>query len=455
MTSKRKKTIEYNCFQSYSLLILHLETFCLSTNLKLMKTKTNFRWAILSLLFMATTILYIDRSALGILAPDLQKSIGWTEQQYGIINSVFMIAYAVCFLFMGKIIDNIGTRKGYLISIIIWAIATLGHALARSWVGFAVARFSLAVGQSGNFPSAIKAVAEWFPKKDRALAVGIFNGGANMGTILSPLIIPVLVLAVGDWRIGFLWTFPISIIWVFLWLKFYRKPEDTSRISKDELQYIGSDDADNQFVEKVRWKDILPHRGTWAIAVAKFMADPIWWFYLFWGAKFLNEKFGLNLKEIGLPFFAIYLVSWGIGIFLGWLSGKFMKGGFSLNKGRKLGLFSCALFAIPVAFVPHVSNMWLAVGLIALAAGGHCGWSANVFSLMSDIFPKKATASVAGFGGFAGAVGGAIVAFGVGKILQDIGVDGYAIPFAVAGCGYLIALAVVHLLVPEIKTIKI
>ena len=419
------------------------------------KHQSNFRWVILSLLFIATTILYIDRSALGILAPDLQKSIGWTEQQYGLINSVFMIAYAICFLIMGKIIDSIGTRRGYLLSIGIWSLATLGHVLARSWVGFAAARFSLAVGQSGSFPSAIKSVAEWFPKKDRALAVGIFNGGANMGTILSPLIIPALVLSFDNWRVGFLWTFPISIIWVLIWLKFYKKPGNSKYVSENELKYINSDSDKEENIEKVKWKDILPHRGAWAIAAAKFMADPIWWFYLFWGAKFLNEKFGLNLKEIGLPFFTIYLVSWGIGIFLGWLSSRFMKAGFGLNKGRKFGLLSCALFALPVALVPHVSDMWLAVGLIALAAGGHCGWSANVFSLMSDIFPKRATASVAGFGGFAGAVGGAIVAFSVGKILQDIGVDGYAIPFAVAGCGYLIALLIVQLLVPKIKVINI
>ncbi len=419
------------------------------------KLRTNFRWVILGMLFFATTILYIDRSALGILAPDLQRSIGWTEEQYGIINSVFMIAYAICFILMGNIIDRIGTRKGYFASIVIWSLATLAHALSRSWIGFAVARFSLAVGQSGNFPSAIKAVAEWFPKKDRALAVGIFNGGANMGTILSPLIIPLLVVSSGNWRLGFLWTFPISLIWMLLWMKYFRKPEQSPKVSAEELQYINSDSNEKENSDKTGWKDILPHRGAWAIAAAKFMADPIWWFYLFWGAKFLNEKFGLNLKEIGLPFFTIYLVSWGLGIFLGWLSSRFIKIGFGINKSRKLGLLACALFAIPVMLVPHTSSMWLAVGLIALAAGGHCGWSANVFSLMSDIFPRKAVGSIAGFGGFAGAVGGAIAAFGIGKILQNIGTDGYAIPFAIAGSGYLLALLMVHLLVPKIKVIQI
>jgi ACS family hexuronate transporter-like MFS transporter len=356
---------------------------------------------------------------------------------------------------MGRIIDTIGTRKGYLLSISIWSIATVGHALSRSWIGFAIARFSLGVGQSGNFPSAIKAVAEWFPKKDRALAVGIFNGGANMGTILSPLIIPFLVLSLNDWRVAFLWTLPISLIWIFIWLKYYSKPENNPNVSQEELQYINSDSDQEENIENLKWKDILPYKGTWAIAIAKFVADPIWWFYLFWGAKFLNEKFGVNLKEIGLPFFTIYLASWGLGIFLGWLSSKFLKMGYGINKGRKLGLLACGIFAVPVIMVPHVASMWVAVALIALAAGGHCGWSANVFSLMSDIFPKKATASVAGFGGFAGAVGGAIVAFAVGQILQNIGVDGYAIPFAVASFGYLIALLLIHILVPKIKPIKL
>ena len=419
------------------------------------RTQTNFRWIILGLLFIATTILYIDRSALGILAPDLQKSIGWSEEQYGMINTIFMIAYAICFIIMGRLIDNIGTRKGYLVSIGIWSLAAVGHALSKSWVGFAVARFSLAVGQSGNFPSAVKAVAEWFPKKDRALAVGIFNGGSNMGTILSPLIIPAMVLSFNNWRVAFLWTFPISLIWVIVWLRYFRKPEISSNVSEEELRYINSDNEIEENTEKVEWKDILPHRGAWAIAVAKFLADPIWWFYLFWGAKFLNAKFGINLNTIGPPFFTIYLASWGLGIFLGWLSSKFIKSGLSLNQSRKLSMLACALFAVPVILVPHLSNMWFAVGLIALAAGGHCGWSANIFSLMSDIFPKKAIGSVAGFGGFAGAVGGAIAAFSVGKILQNIGTDGYTIPFAIAGSGYLIALLIIHLLVPKIKTINI
>lgn len=417
-------------------------------------TRENFRWFILALLFIATTILYIDRSALGILAPDLQKSIGWSEEQYGYINTAFMIAYAICFMVMGTIIDRIGTKKGYMISIGIWSMATAAHALAGRWIGFAIARFALAAGQSGNFPSAIKAVAEWFPKKERALAVSIFNGGANMGTILSPLIIPGLVIMAGTWRVAFLWTVPISLLWLIFWSRNFKKPEDHPRVTGKELTYINSDSEPETQNERMSWKAILPHRGTWAIAAGKFMADPIWWFYLFWGAKFLNEKFDVNLKEIGLPFFTIYLASWGIAIVLGWISSWYLKSGMSLNRGRKLSLLTCGLLAVPVAIVPHTESLWLAVSLIALAAGGHCGWSANIFSLMSDIFPKKATASVAGFGGFAGAVGGAIVAFGVGKILQHSGSDGYTIPFLVAGCGYLIALLMIHFIVPNIQPVK-
>lgn len=419
------------------------------------KTETNFRWVILSLLFIATTILYIDRSALGIMAPYLQKVIGWNEEQYGMINSAFMVAYAISFLVMGTIIDRIGTRKGYIVSIGIWSLATLAQTFARTWVGFAIARFNLAIGQSGNFPSAIKVVAEWFPRKERALAISIFNGGSNMGTIISPLIIPAMVLSFDSWKVGFLWTFPISMAWIIIWLRYFRQPGAHSKVSKSELEYINSDSDNENGFEKVKWKDILSQRGTWAIAIGKFMADPIWWFYLFWGAKFLNEKFGVNLKDIGLPFFTIYLISWGIGVFLGWLSSKFLKMGWGINKGRKLGLLACGMLAVPVILVPHSGNLWVAVGLIALAAGGHCGWSANIFSLMSDIFPKKATATVAGFGGFSGAVGGAIVAFGVGKILQNAGVNGYTIPFAIAGFGYLFALLLIHLLVPKIQTVNI
>jgi len=415
---------------------------------------SNIRWIILIFLFIATTLLYLDRSALGIMAPFLQDEIGWTEKQYGHINSAFMTGYALCFLVMGVIVDRIGTKTGYAVSVGLWAVAQASTVLAKTWIGFAFARLGLSVGQSGNFPVANKVLAEWFPKKERAFAVGLYNGGANAGTLLSPLLIPVVVSAFNNnWRAAFLWTLPISVIWIICWLFFYRNPEKHRMVSKQELDHINSD-LSTETQEKVNWITLLKTREVWGICVGKFMADPIWWFYLFWGAKYLNGKYGLNLQEIGLPFFTIYLISWGGGIFLGWLSSLFLKRGWSLNKGRKMGFLICAIFALPVMLVPHVNNMWMAVGLIALAAGGHCGWSANIFSLMSDIFPKKTTASVTGIGGFAGAVGGALIAQLVGGLLQNMGMEGYTIPFLIASTGYFIALGLIHLLIPKIRPLN-
>lgn len=405
-------------------------------------------------LFTATVILYIDRSALGIMAPFLQDEIGWTERQYGNINTAFMIGYAFCFLIMGVFLDKVGTKAGYAVSVALWALAQAATALAKSWTGFALARTGLSIGQSGNFPAANKVIAEWFPRKERAFAIGLFNGGSNIGTLLSPLVIPVVVAAAGNnWQIAFLWTFPLSIIWIICWLVFYNRPGSHKRITRNELEYINSDNHDGNNV-KVSWTTLLRKREVWGICTGKFMADPIWWFYLFWGAKFLNGKYGLNLQEIGLPFFTIYLVSWTGGIFLGWLSSRFLKAGWSINKGRKMGFLTCAFFALPVMLVPHMNNMWLSVGFIALAAGGHCGWSANIFSLMSDIFPRNAIASITGIGGFAGAAGGAMVAQLVGVSLQNSGTDGYMIPFFIASTGYFIALGIMHLLIPDIKPLR-
>jgi MFS transporter, ACS family, hexuronate transporter len=415
----------------------------------------NIRWVILFFLFLATILLYIDRSALGIMAPFLQKEIGWSEQQYGNINSAFMIGYAICFLIMGVVVDKIGTKAGYAVSVGLWSIAQASTVLAKTWIGFAFARIGLSVGQSGNFPVANKVVAEWFPKKERSLAVGLFNGGSNVGTLISPLIIPILISTFNnDWRVAFIWTLPISGIWIIMWLIFYRKPEYHKLVTQNELTYINSD-IEHESNLKVSWKILLRTREMWGICVGKFIADPIWWFYLFWGAKFLNRRFGLNLKEIGLPFFTIYLVSWICGIFIGWLSSKFLKMGWSLNKGRKMGFLVSAIFALPVMLVPHVNNMWLAVALISIAAGGHCGWSANIFSLMSDIFPRKTTASVTGLAGFAGAIGGALIAQLVGGLLQNNGTNGYTIPFLIASTGYFIALIIMHLLIPKIKPLNL
>jgi ACS family hexuronate transporter-like MFS transporter len=415
--------------------------------------KTRIRWFILSLLFVATTLLYIDRAALGIMAPYLQEQIGWTERQYGYITSSFMIGYAICFLLMGRFVDRAGVRKGYAISVGLWSIAQLAHSLVSSWMGFAFSRFGLSIGQSGNFPVSIKAVAEWFPRKERALAVSIFNGGANVGTMVAPLVIPAIVLLFDSWRIAFVWTFPISLVWMVCWLKLYACPEQHKSVNRLELDYILSD-AEEATAEKASYGKLLGVRATWAILAGKFIADPVWLFYLFWGAKYLHAKCGLNLSEIGLPVFSIYLVSWGGGIILGWLSSRLLKTG-SLNRGRKLSMLACAVCALPVMLVPHTDSLWTAVALIALAAGGHCGWSANIFSLMSDVFPKKVTASISGLGGFAGAAGGFIAPILIGASLEGSGTDGYAIPFTVAAFSYLVALGIIHRLVPHICPIKI
>ena len=415
--------------------------------------KSNIRWYILALLFVATTLLYIDRAALGIMAPYLQEKIGWTEKQYGYITSSFMIGYAICFLIMGRMIDRFGSRKGYALSMGLWSIAQLAHSLVSSWIGFAVSRFALSIGQSGSFPVAIKTVAEWFPKKERALAVSIFNGGANVGTMIAPLLIPVAVALFDSWRAAFVWTFPIALIWIVFWMLLYSKPEQNKKVNDAERNYILSD-AEEATTEKVSYLKLLKFRALWAILVGKFLADPIWWFYLFWGAKYLYAKFGLNLSDIGLPFFTIYLVSWGGGIGLGWLSSKLLKQGNNLNRGRKLSMLACAVCALPVMFVPYMDNVWAAVALIAVAAGGHCGWSANIFSLMGDVFPKKVTATVSGLGGFAGAMGGVIASIFISSALQGTGTDGYAMPFTVAAFGYCIALAIIQLLLPQVKPLK-
>ena len=271
---------------------------------------------------------------------------------------------------------------------------------------------------------------------------------------MAPLVIPVIVMFFGTWRVAFVWTFPIAVIWTVLWLRFYAKPEQSKKVNRAELDHILSD-AEEATNEKISYGKLLGYRATWAILIGKFMADPIWWFYLFWGAKYLYTKFGLNLSEIGLPFFTIYLVSWFGGISLGWLSSKLLKKSNNLNRGRKLSMLACAVCAIPVMFVPYVDHVWAAVALIALAAGGHCGWSANIFSLMSDVFPKKLTASVSGLGGFAGAVGGVIAPILIGMVLHEAGPEGYVIPFTVAAFGYCIALIVIQLILPKVKPIKI
>lgn len=410
-----------------------------------------YRFRILALLFFATSINYFDRSIIGVMAPTLQELFNWTNKDYAAIMVSFKIAYALGLLSMGGIIDRIGTKKGYMVSIGIWSLFGMLHATVRpafSLIGFMMARFGLGFGESGNFPAAIKAVAEWFPKKERAFATGIFNAATSIGAIAAPFVVGAIVHLDGkNWQIPFLITGVLSAIWVLLWVKTYKKPEDHPKVSKEELEYIISD-SEVENIDKLPWKKVLPKKETWAFSLAK-VTDAVWWFYLFWGAKFLATKFGVNLNNIALPFFVMYIMADGGSILGGYLSGAFIKTGWSVNKARKITLLVCALIILPVSFVAITESKWLAIFLIGLGAAGHQAWSANIFTLVSDVFPKKATASVVGIGGMIGALAGMLADIALGSVLDTAGNTGYFWAFLLAGSLYLVVLGLVHLIMPK------
>lgn len=417
------------------------------------KKAGNYRYRILALLMFATTINYFDRSIIGVLAPTLEKLFGWSNSDYANIMISFKVAYAIGLLSMGGVIDRLGTKKGYTLSIGLWSLFGMLHAAVRpsfSIMGFAAARFGLGFGESGNFPAAIKTTAEWFPKKDRALATGIFNAATSVGAIAAPFVVGLIVHENGkNWQVPFLITGLLSSIWVVLWLRTYKKPEVHPKVSKEELAYIQSDsEVENE--EKLAWTAVLNKRQTWAFAMAK-ITDAVWWFYLFWGAKFLAETHGITLKNIGIPFFIMYVLADGGSIFGGYLSGAFMKKGWSLNKSRKLTLLICATIILPVSYVALAENQWVAIVLIGIGAAGHQAWSANIFTLVSDVFPKKATASVVGIGGMIGAVAGIIADFSLGSVLDSAGNSGYFWAFFIAGFSYLVVLGFIQLLMPKMN----
>ncbi len=410
----------------------------------------SYRWAVCALLFFATTINYIDRQVLGILAPVLQKDIGWDEIDYGYIVAAFTGAYAIGLLIFGRFIDKVGTKIGYTVSIFLWSIAAMGHALVKSVFGFGVARFSLGLGESGNFPAAIKATAEWFPKKERAYATGLFNSGANIGAVVAPLVVPWITLTWG-WQEAFIFTGLLGFIWMVLWMWLYEIPERHKKVTKEEVAYIQSDPVEAN-PEKIPWLNLLKYKQAWAFVAGKFLTDPIWWFYLYWLPKFLNQRYGLDLAHLGLPLIVIYTMTSMGSIGGGWLSGAFIKRGWSINRGRKTVMLISALLIVPIVFASTVSEWW-AVFLIGLAAAAHQSWSANLFTIVSDMFPKRAVGSVVGLGGMAGAVGGMLIATAAGFILQFTG--SYLSLFILAGSVYLIALFVINLLVPHMSEIVI
>jgi ACS family hexuronate transporter-like MFS transporter len=485
-----------------------------------------YRWRILALLFAATTINYMDRSVLGVLGPTLQyKVFHWTDKDYALINISFKTAYAIGLVTMGALVDKIGSRVGYALSIATWSLFGMAHALVRpafSLVGFSIARFGLGLGESGNFPAAIKTTAEWFPRRERAFATGVFNAGANVGAILAPLIIPLFVLPDGThWQFAFLTTGFLSMIWIVVWLRTYQPPNAHPKVTAAELEYIQSDSPPTTGA-RIPWRKVLGVRETWAFSIAK-VTDAAWWFYLFWGGKYLYDRFGLDIKSLALPLIIIYVVSDVGSVSGGWLSSALIKRGWAVPKARKTTLLLCALVILPVVLVPSVgtrfhtdavfysrvgtaqvaagetvpadvqsslrplagrtfasakeftaavatvlspavathyesvlvksarsdSYYWFAVLLIALAAAGHQAWSANLYTLVSDVFPKAATASVIGFGGMFGAVAGLTADWGLGQVLSSSGPAGYMFAFFIAGSVYLFCLGVIQVMMPR------
>jgi ACS family hexuronate transporter-like MFS transporter len=418
----------------------------------MMNKSNNYRWRIIALLFFATTINYIDRQVIGILKPFIAEDLGWSEADYGYIVTAFQIAYAIGLLTTGRLLDKFGVRIGYLWAIVIWSIAGMAHAAARGVVSFAAARFALGIGESANFPAAIKSVTEWFPKKDRAFATGLFNSGATVGAITAPIIVSAITLAMG-WQWAFIITGALGFIWVVLWMAYYHAPEKHPKVSKAELDYINQDENTNNTGNALKWRDLFKYKETFAICSTRFISDWVWWFFLFWIPDFLNKTHGVNIKEVVLPLIVIYSVSSFGGIGGGWLSSKFIKMGKSIDFSRKTAILISAIIVIPVMLVSSITNLWVAVGLIALAAAGHAGWAANIFTIVSDIYPKNAVASMIGLSGFAGAIGGALSASFVGLLLETTG--SYFLIFMVAALVYLVNWLILRVFIKEIKPITI
>jgi len=401
-----------------------------------------------ALLFVATTINYVDRQVLGILAPTLQRELHWSETDYGDVVSWFSLAYAFGFLGAGRLLDRIGVKRGLAAAVVAWSLAAIGHAFARTAAGFSVARAMLGVGESAIFPGSIKTVAEWFPKRERALAAGLFNAGTNTGAILTPLIVPAIALKWG-WQWAFIVTGALGLLWLLLWIPLYRDPDAQPAVTPAELAYIRSDPPDATHAA-VPWLQLLAYRQTWAFAIGKLLADPIWWFYLYWLPKFLDAKYGIKLSGLAAPLIVIYLIADVGSIGGGWLSSAFIKRGWTVNRARKTAMLAMAILIVPTAFAPAANTMWTAVMIVAVAAAAHQAWSANVYTLASDMFPRSAVGSVVGIGAFAGAMGGVVFQRAVGRILDANG-QNYTPIFAICGSAYVVAWLIIHLIAPRLE----
>jgi MFS transporter, ACS family, hexuronate transporter len=410
------------------------------------------RWTVCAMLFVATSINYMDRQVIAILKPTLEHSIGMTEVSYGYIVDAFQIAYAIGLLAAGRLIDKLGTRIGYMLVMAVWSFSAMGHALASTVLEFGFARFFLGLGESGNFPAAIKTVAEWFPQNERSLATGIFNSGANVGAILAPAIVPWVTLRYG-WHAAFLTTGLFSVLWILWWFRYYRTPTDHSTLTGEELRHIYEEAAaDMGPSPSVPWRRLLGYRQTWAFSIAKFLTDPIWYFYLFWLPSYFSAKFNLNLSHLGLPLIIVYNVSAIGSIGGGWLPAPFRRLGLSPSYARLTAMLFCAFLVVPIYTASSAKSVWTAIALISIAAGAHQGWSANLFTTSSDMFPRSAVGAVVGIGGMAGSVGSALFAFFAGHILQLT--HSYAVLFGIASSAYLLALIVMYLLAPGLKKVE-
>jgi len=428
-----------------------------------------YRWTICALIFFATTVNYLDRQVISLVVQDyLTPEFHWTETDYANLTVAFQLFYAIAMIGAGRLVDKLGTKIGYAVSLLLWSLAAMGHALIRTTTGFFIARSALGVTEAGNFPAAIKTVAEWFPKKERALATGIFNSGSNIGAIVAPLTVPFIAQKYG-WRSAFFITGAIGLIWIIFWFWLYEVPKKQKRLGQAEFEYIHSDTdeavavtASNEAPVKLSWGKILGYKQTWAFAIGKLLTDGIWWFYLFWLPKFLNAEFHLTKEAIAIPVAAVYMIASFGSIFGGWLPMRFIKNGWPVFKARKNSMLIYAFCVLPVVFAQVLGSidMWYGILIIGLAAAAHQAWSANIFTTVSDMFPKIAVASVTGIGGMAGGIGGIIISKAAGFLFdyyKGLGhiQTGYYIMFFICGFSYLLAWLIMHLLAPKMKRVEL
>ena len=411
---------------------------------------SRYRWRICALLFFATTINYIDRQVIGLLKPTLMTDLHWSEIDFSNIQAAFTAAYAIGYAGGGWFMDRVGVRFGYAAAVLGWSLAAMGHTLARTAMSFSAARFGLGLAEGGNFPAAIKTVSEWFPKKERALVTGIFNSGCNIAVMLTPLFVPLIADNWG-WPYAFLVTGALGLVWIVAWSIMYRSPQEHPRVSRAELELIQNDPPDP--VVKISWLELLRYRQTWAFTAGIVLVSPVWWFYLFWVPGFLHDKYGLNLKDFGPPLVTIYLIASVGSVVGGWLSSWLLKRGCSLNAARKTALLACAVCVVPVFAAASVSNLWVATILIGIAAAAHQGFSANLYTLVSDTAPRYAVSSIVGIGGAASAIAGMFSAKVTGYILEWT--HSYVLLFGASSVMYLIAVLVMHLINPRHEEMRL